>query len=252
MTINPKILLYTFITLIILFPSTLSATEIARQHLDAVKYYNEGNFLKSAELMESIAETGVKNGKLFYNLGNAYFKGGNTGKAILWYERARKFIPNDPDLKFNLNYAEGFIKDKVEEKSFSVYRVLFFWKQLLGRSLIQWAGISLYILFWAMVVFQMVKSKKLIKIHTICALILSIIFILTSVFDYYTDIYKRKAVILSDKVHVRSGLTNDSTELFVLHTGTLVNVADERKGYVKIRFSNDKIGWVKKDVIEII
>ena len=251
MMIHKKIL-YTVIAIIILFPVSVFATEMARKHIEAVKYYNDGDFLKSVALMESIASTGIVNGKLFYNLGNAYFKAGNTGKAILWYERALKLIPNDPDLKFNFSYAEGFVKDKTEDKTFTVYKILFFWKQLFGRTLIQWAGISLFFLLWLMIIFQMIKGRKLIKIHTGITFILSIILIFTSVYDFYADTYKRKAVILHEKVYVRSGLTSDSTELFILHIGTRVSVDDERKGYVKIRFSDDKIGWINKDGIEII
>ncbi len=247
-----KIILNIVIVLVFITPASVFATETARMHIDAVKYYNSGEFIKAAELMETIVSSGVINGKLYYNLGNAYFKSGNTGKAILWYERARKLIPNDPDLKFNFNYAEGFIKDKSEEKTLSVYKVLFFWKQLFGRSLIQWTGIIIFFLFWLMIIYQMIKGRNIIKIHTGITLALSLIFVMTSVYDYYADNYKKKAVILQEKVYVRSGLTDDSTELFILHTGTRVNVEDERKGYFKIRFSDDKIGWINQAGLEII
>ncbi len=242
-----------FIVLVInLQPSSVFANEAAKMHIDAVGLFNGGEYSQSAELFEKLAETGIVNGSLFYNLGNAYFKSGNQGKAILWYERAKKLIPGDPDLKFNMNYAEGFVEDKIEDKSFSLYRIIFFWKHIIGRSLIQWTGISLFFLFWMMIIFQMVKGRKLIKTHTSITFVLSCIFILTSVHDYYADNYKKKAVILDEIVHVRSGLTGDSTELFILHTGTRVKVEDERKGYLKIRFSDDKIGWVKSEGVEII
>ena len=46
-----------------------------------------------------IDEGGVANGKLFYNLGNSYFRKGDIGRAILNYKRAALYMPNDPNLK---------------------------------------------------------------------------------------------------------------------------------------------------------
>ena len=50
-----------------------------------------------------VAEGGVRNGKLFYNIGNIHFLLGDIGRAILNYRRAGLYIPNDP----NLEYAPG-------------------------------------------------------------------------------------------------------------------------------------------------
>jgi uncharacterized protein YgiM (DUF1202 family) len=51
---------------------------------------------------------------------------------------------------------------------------------------------------------------------------------------------------------VRSGLTEDSTELFVLHAGTKVKIGKERNGFYRISFSDTKIGWLKKSEVGII
>ncbi len=247
-----NILIFVLFLPLLLVSVNVYASENARMYIDGIKYYNDGDFDKSVEIFEKIVDTGVKNGELFYNLGNANFKSGNLGKAILWYERASKLTPNDPDLKFNFQYVKGFVKDKSDEKGFSVYKVLFFWKQLLGQNTIKWCGISLSCLFWIMIIFQLVKGRKLMKIHTGLTLTLALIFILTASYDYYSERFIKKAVILSAKVSVRSGLTDDSTELFILHVGTSVSVEDKRKNYIKIRFSEGKIGWVEKESLEII
>ena len=41
--------------------------------------------------------------KAYFNLGNAYFRLGELGKAIRFYEKARVLIPRDEDLNFNLS-----------------------------------------------------------------------------------------------------------------------------------------------------
>lgn len=249
--IRLKNLLIYFIVFIT-FAVNVFASENLRNYIEGIKQYHEADFEQSVKLFEQIAASNVKNGNLFYNLGNANFKAGNIGKSILWFERALKLMPNDPDLKFNFNYVKGFVKDKSEDKVSPVYKILFFWKQLLGQNTIKLFAIILSFIFWILILFQMLKGRKLIKLHTGISFTLAMIFILTASYDYYAERFIKKAIIMSAKVSVRSGLTDDSTELYILHIGTKVNIEENREDYFKIRFSEDKIGWLSKTKLEII
>lgn len=236
-----------------LFALPVFADDAARSFLDGVASYNEGDYETAVQKLLKVAESGVKNGKLFYNLGNAYFKAGDIGRAMLWYERALKLIPNDPDLRFNYNYALTRLKDERVEKESPVFRILFFWKYLMSPREIQWTGIVLSCLFWGILVLRLIlKKRRIMGIEGWAALSLSLVFILTTVYTAYEDAFRREAVILSEEVPVRSGLSDDSTELFVLHAGTKVLVRKKNKEYYRIRFSEDKIGWVKARDAEII
>ena len=77
----------------------------AQDFLDGIKQYDAREYGKAAALFEKLAASGIHNGKLYYNLANAYLKQGKLGKAILWYERAQRLIPGDPDLAFNMNFS---------------------------------------------------------------------------------------------------------------------------------------------------
>ena len=96
------------LTIVILF-SLYNAlgTGRTRLFLDGINDYNTGKYKDAVKKLSHIAEKGVVNGKLYYNLGNAYLKSGDVGRAILWYERALKLMPHDPDLRFNINYARS-------------------------------------------------------------------------------------------------------------------------------------------------
>jgi SH3-like domain-containing protein len=78
------------------------------------------------------------------------------------------------------------------------------------------------------------------------------VFTLTAFYNYYASRYLKQAVILPDSVAVRSGLTTDSTELFVLHGGTKVKIDKENRDFYRIYFSDGKIGWLKKKDVGII
>jgi hypothetical protein len=54
-------------------------------------------------------------GQIYFNLGNAYLRLGDLGKSILFYERARLFIPKDADLNLILSYAQDRTLDVIDE-----------------------------------------------------------------------------------------------------------------------------------------
>lgn len=66
--------------------------------------YEAKRFEDAIALYESLVrEHGVVNGYLFYNLGNAYFRSGDLGRAILNYRRAQRLVPRFSDLARNLD-----------------------------------------------------------------------------------------------------------------------------------------------------
>ncbi|MCA1787414.1 MAG: BatD family protein, partial [Desulfobacteraceae bacterium] len=67
-------------------PESGHAADTTPRFIDAVNKYQAGEFAAAARSFETIAESGIRNGHLFYNIGNAWFKAGETGHAILWYE----------------------------------------------------------------------------------------------------------------------------------------------------------------------
>lgn len=246
-------LLFSLMLLLILATARIAgAAETARTFLDGIKDYKEGRYAEAAAAFSRVADAGVRNGKLDYDLGNAYFKAGDIGRCILWYERALKRLPHDPDLKFNYEYALTFTRDQNAGKEPPLFRILFFWKFLLSRTQIQWAAILLNLLFWTLTAVQIIRGKKRYPIIRHVLLILALVFTLTAAYNDYDARFNREAVILPARVSIRSGLTDDATELFVLHAGTKVRIDREKDGYLRIAFSEGKIGWVKKADVGLI
>src|SRR3989338_2888126 len=72
-------------------------------------HYEKGEYSRAIEEYIRILDGGLESGNLYYNIGNSFLKLGKTGYAILCYERAKRCIPADSDLKSNLNYARSFV-----------------------------------------------------------------------------------------------------------------------------------------------
>ena len=69
--------------------------------------YEQGLYADSARAYQQLADRGYRDPALYYNLGNAYYKQGDLGRAILNYVRARRLDPSDPDTAANLELARG-------------------------------------------------------------------------------------------------------------------------------------------------
>ena len=48
--------------------------------------------------MRTMELAGIENGRLYYNIGNAYMMLGDHGRAILSYRRAQRYIGSDDDV----------------------------------------------------------------------------------------------------------------------------------------------------------
>jgi len=240
------------VTVIVATAPPLHADQDAQLFQDAVALYEAKDYVSAADLFEKIAHDGIRNGKLYYNIANARLKEGRLGPAILWYERALQLMPEDPDVRFNLEYARSLLKDEPATLSSPVLQVLFFWKDLLGVAMWQGVAIASGIVFWCLWAAAWFLKRPYLKPVIYGFLGLTLLSAGTSLYRSYSARVHPRAVILEKTVPVRSGFSADTTELFVLHEGTRVAVEKQADGYLKIRYADDKIGWVSTGMAEII
>src|SRR5215831_20464076 len=71
----------------------------------ANQQYAQGNFKEAISGYEALVHAGQWNANLFYDLGNAYFRTHDFGRAILNYERALALDQHHPEATANLQIA---------------------------------------------------------------------------------------------------------------------------------------------------
>ncbi|MBI5142171.1 MAG: hypothetical protein HZA20_08290 [Nitrospirae bacterium] len=219
---------------------------------DGIAAYEKGDYRQAAKQFESIAGSGVTSGGLFYNLGSAHLKNGDLGRAILWYERASRLMPGDADLEFNLKHARGMAKDQAEGRQNMVARIIFFWRYALSSRAVRLCAILFGAAFWIALAAWRMTSRRELRAAAIASGAAGLLFALTALYNYYDSASWGSAVILPDEVVVRSGVSDDSTEMFRLHAGAKVRVVDRQAGHAKIIFSSDRIGWMRSADVEEI
>lgn len=97
--------------------------------LDAAKRYDAADFHGAASLYEELLGSRPRSAALRYNLGNALFKEGKTGRAIAQYQRAFDIKPRDADIRYNLDFAlkkagEELVPSGVPPALFAVFYLL--------------------------------------------------------------------------------------------------------------------------------
>lgn len=126
-------------------------TALMDQLNKANQFYEKGEIDQAGELYQTLIQKGFEGPELYYNLGNIFYRKGERGKAVLWYERAHLLAPRDSDIAFNLSLAKSHIKEEegnllrrifltFSENELSVALTLLLWLffGILGARTLRW------------------------------------------------------------------------------------------------------------------
>nr|AIF26540.1 hypothetical protein [uncultured bacterium fosmid pJB42G5] len=224
----------------------------------ANKAYTEGQWFEALESWHAIDEAGLQSPELYYNIGNAWYKSESYAKAILYYERALKLDPSYSDARYNLEIAKAFVQDDIDPVPEFVLKT--WWRKLCYvADSTTWAVICLilFAITLAMVLLFLLApgstGKKVGFFAAIVALILTVIaldFSIAQKRDYFkTD----KAIVMRPVAPVKSSPSAESSsDLFVLHEGTKVQILDNVAEWTNIELADGRQGWIRSESLEII
>jgi len=223
----------------------------------ATTAYNDGNYEKAVENYMQILETGEHSSSLYYNLGNSYYKLNQIAPSIYYYEKALLLKPNDPEIKNNLIYAQNMTLDAIEVLPETGLSKIY--NNIIGLlSFDQWSyfSISFMILFVityvAFYYLRYASQKRFAFITSIVSLLLVIISLVFAFMQYNDFKADRPAIVFSEKSVVKSEPNVRSSQVFVLHEGTKVNVLDLLDEYRKIQLVDGKTGWIPAEDIRML
>lgn len=239
--------IYILIFLFLTATLTLKSNELLKK---AEAAYESKNYAKAIECYEEIIKEGFSSDKLFYNLGNAYYKNKKLGKAIYNYELAKKINPKNEDVLTNLEIAYSKTIDKIETKeNFFISAVKS--NVLNSFSTETWAWLSIIILFFSLLtlfVFFITHSVLIKRISFFSSAVLFIGFFAVYFLGYSALKSKQQksfAIITSEQTKIHTEPSASSSSKFSLHEGTRVKIIDSDKEWALIKLENSNEGWVK-------
>ena len=244
---------YIAILLVALFASLNSIANTGLQ-MKAEKAYSDKKYQEAISLYEEILKEGSVSYKLYYNLGNAYYKNNQLGKAIYNYELANKMQPNNEDVKTNLRIANEKTIDDIESKeNFFLGAIKSGLVSALSTTGWAWLSIISITLCLTLAFLFFITGNMIVKrLGFFGAIIFLISFIGSMVLGYTALRHKQQikfAIITGREVKIHDEPASDSSSKFSLHEGTKVKVLENNEEWTNIKLENGNEGWVKtKDV----
>ena len=230
----------------------LAADDSYTIFVQANQLYKSTNYSKAISLYNKAASHGFTPGGLYYNLGNAYYRNGNLGKAIASYLRARQLLPRNGDVIENLNIARSQTTDKVipEEPPAALRQFLFLYYEFSSDELLWFSAALIAVLFIALSIYAFFPLPLIKKFTKFTIIILIIIGAAATAKIYHTYSHST-AVVISKEAVVRAGPGNSYAEIFVIHNGTEVKVFEKKSNSAKISVDKKK-GWISLNDLDII
>ncbi len=231
---------------------------------EAVAFFQKGNtayqaenYQEAIEIYQTLLDNGYHSGALYYNLGNAYYKIGEIGEAILNYKRALKWRPHDSNIQFNLRLAQLLVKDRIEgPPEFFLFRWHGKFINLLSSK--GWGGLfsAVFLLtaLWTALYYHWdwKRFHWIAKRGMIVLILLGLLTLYALITRYNLEVNRHQGVIVSQSVRSLAAPQTGSTELFIIHEGTEVEILDRDAKWIKIELIDGKQGWIPQDDIGII
>ena len=203
--------------------------------------YSEGRFQEAVDGYQSLVQSGRWSANLFYDLGNAWFRLGDFGRAILNYERTLALDPHHPEAEANLRLARDearaleLRKDWVERyagmatsSQYSVAAAVGFW----------------FALFWAARLFFSRRRSA----GQVALIALGVAGFGGSIFSLYTMENGARgsalAIVTGKDVEARLATADNASSVLALPPGTEIKVLSERGDWIYAALPNDQRGWI--------
>ncbi len=221
-------------------------------------HYQAGAFIEAATIYETITAAGIQDSALYFNLGNAYYKSGDLGRAILNYRRALYLDPRDSDIYQNLTIARLQTLDRLDNSAGSSLTNLV-------QAAEEWFTLTeaavLALLLWlstSTLLTVAILSRRIRK-YALWAAAVPGLFLVAGLLSManrsYTTSNAPPAVVVAPEVDVTSGpgSSTDYVVEFTLHTGAEVRLTDSRPNWRQISLPGENFkGWVPADTVELV
>lgn len=216
------------------------------------KAYNAEQYQTAVEAYEAILAQGEESFEVYYNLGNAYFRTGELGQAILYYERAALLKPNNSDVRENLDFCYARTEDKIEMMpQFFLVR----WWNSINQCLTprgwMWATLFILLLTAATLAYFLLSHNYFSRKRSLIATLIMTFLLLLTVINAANSVIRasssREAIITAPLTVVKSSPSENSVDKFLLHEGTKVRLRDEMDGWTKIAIADGNNGWMPTD-----
>ncbi len=215
-----------------------------------VEARSRDGFLTVASLYHAILDRGIESGVVYFNLGNAYVRAGELGRAIAAYRQAERYRAPDPLLESNLDFALTQVGAGVRPKG--VVDHVVFWRRWLTYPTTARAVVALSGLAFVLFLLGTFHSRRW-RVPAFVALTGALLLGLSFTLDYVEYERTRHGVVVVDSAVARMGNAESFAAAFnePLQEGVEFRVLARRGEWVHVEVSNGLDGWLRIDDVVV-
>ncbi len=216
--------------------------------------YEKRDYKKAIDEYLKILDFEIENPNLYYNIGNSYFKAGDLGRAILFYERAKRLAPQDADFKSNLAYARSFVGSPiaVTETENMVARLIRRPFEDFNLNAIAISALIIYLVVIGLQVLFFFNQMLAKRMRPFYIMILAVFIVSLSAFGlrFYDEEVLSRGVVVGKEIDCKYEPIDKAMTYYKLQQGDEVIILKTRSGWSQIERPDGKIGWVGVDSVE--
>jgi tetratricopeptide (TPR) repeat protein len=243
--------LWLFVVLLLRGASVFGgATDSDAAFTEANRQYESGHYRQAAKSYQDLVAIRGASVPLLFNLGNAWLKDGQMGRARICYLLALELGPRDRDVRANLRFLRQTVG--VDPTSWPLRWV----------SYLRWFGLNEWtaaatVLFWiwlGLLGAQRFRPKLqpvLKKCTRITSLVLGLC-LLSLTLTAWERYGQPCAIVVVPTAEVRRGPLSESQVYYQLKDGTMIRSLDEQFGWREITDGSGRSGWLKSEQIVLL
>jgi tetratricopeptide (TPR) repeat protein len=236
--------------LFVIFPSSpllLAASQNSQAEnlarFDAAnKAYEQGKYADATAAYEKIQRAGASSPALYFNLGNAYLKLNQTGRAIAAYKKARQLAPRDADVRANLEFARRQVQGPTAYRNLGERWLDWF-------SLNEWTmvtAVCVWVFFSLLAIRQFMPHLRfsfrvVVPVFGIASLLLS-----GCLAILYHERSEKIAIVVTDVAIAHHGPLDESPAAFTTHDGAELRTLDTKGDWFQVTADSRRIGWLRR------
>lgn len=226
-----------------MWPSAALAISPEERFAEAAAAYDSGDFAEAIRLYQQLLRDGFVAAELYYNLGNAWYRQGDVGQAVLNYQQSLYMRPRDVDARHNVAFVmheagaitsdPGWIMRSlrwVSRTEWIILTVLFWWLTGLCASLALWREWSFS---WRV---------------PIAVLLLLALVSAAGVGVWWGLAQRPELVVVERGQDALFAPLEGSTPHFALPKGSIVRIDSTTDGWYRVRLG-DRDGWIRQRAV---
>ena len=230
--------LFSAILCLFVAASAFAQAEFAKTNQD----FAQSHFKEAITGYEGLVRAGQWNANLFYDLGNAYFRTRDFGRAILNYERALALDNHHPEATANLQIARDEAR-ALELQPTKLERYLQFAninQYSIAAAVALWLGIFGIVA----VIFARRRSAALLSLSILCLLICGVAVWAIHTLDNSSE-GRGLAIVTGNDVQARLATADTANSVLALPAGSEIKILSTRGDWMYAALPNDLRGWIQ-------